>query len=726
MKKSVPFILCLSLAILLIGGCSQTIEEKLDSAEKLIENGKLSRGKALIDEIIQADSTSPQAIYGRGLVYQYQAYDWDAIIEQIKASPINDGYFPAMEAFVRLALDLDYTENGRKMSRMYIKRRPDDPAGHLFLTAFDIKENRIEDARANLSRAASLTDDSLTILLYESEIDAHTYDYEKIGAALERLSSADFETAAQFSHLARIYRYLNMADSAVYYARRAVDEDDENVDYRLQLAQYLLDEMRLHSASEVAEDIVDSDSGYGEAHILLAKINWLMNHENQAELDFFKFMQLNSESPISQEKHGDFYRYFKDWEMATIEWQAAYIRGSNLKYPDDYLRQLYIKMLNGFFENKDVSMAMDYFEEGEQLLGERKEIQFFRAEIMASFTASADSARLLVDRQLERHWNDREWLELAAKYFYRRGQLEDAEKTYRRLLEMSYPKQNYYLKLFDIIKTDNQPSEAEALTSELPFRFQRSTDVYRVLYDIYLQAGQIERATEYAELLYKRSREYMPQILELADLYRRQGQIEKARRLITDYRAEYPERPEGYYQVGRFDFVDGQLDSVPVMVEEALSKDTGYAFAMELKGRYFQAEGNMDSAVFYYEAAIERHWPTPMAYHNLAEYLWKRQDNLSRAAGLAMAAVHYFDNDPRGYMLLGQIYYDDGKFKLARQQFYKGSRIFPENAAYQFQLGRAYAQLEEKENARKALRKAIDLGLSESERKEAERILNDL
>jgi Tfp pilus assembly protein PilF len=726
MKKYVVLIGWLAVLTLLAGGCSRSIEDKLIQAEKYLKTGEFARAEKNIEEIILADSTSPEAIYGQALIDEYHGFEWEAIIKYIDASSMRNGYLPAMEAFIRVALKLDYLENARKMTGLYLKRQQESPIGYYYLADIEIRENRLDSARANIAKAATLIDDKLDIILREAEIDFHSGDIERIKAALGRLSQERFKTAGQLGRLASLYHWLNMPDSALYYARRALDEDSDDLNHRMRLAQYLYDEMRLEEAHRVIAFIIEDAEHYGPAMILDARTKWALTEENQAEISFFEFMKLDNSIPIVFDKHGDFYNSFHNTQMAAIEWQAAYTLAVNLMYPDDYLRQVYLKMVNGFLDERDIGMGVDYFEEGKLLLPNSPEIYFIEAELKSNFEASADSADMMVDDRIGKYKNDIKWLELAGRYSSRRYRPDQAIDIYTRLLEITAPKLEYFEQLFKIHRDKKDIEAIDALVENLPFRFRNSRRLQELLQDIYAEAGQTDKAIHYAELLYQHSREFMPYILILSDLYSTRNRKDEARMLLSTYRDDFPEKPLGYYRSARFDFNNDVYDSVIYLAEKSLAIDSGYAWAHELKGQYFQKAGNMDSALFYYEEAVSRNWPTPVAYHNLAEYLLQKNDNLDRAAGLAMAAVSRFGLDRRGYLLLGKIYLTQKKYKMARLQLFKGCRIFPDDSEYHFLLGKTYVMLDRNEEASESLNKALDLGLPPPQKEEAEKLLTEI
>jgi tetratricopeptide (TPR) repeat protein len=726
MKRFFKHAALVAVAILFAAGCTQTIEDKVEKIEDNLRVGKFDQAQRLVEELAASDSASAEAVFGQGLLNEYLGYDWDALIKYIEASPMHDGYYPAINAFIKLAIDLDYLDNARRMSSLYQKRKPDDPRPYFYMAKIDILANKLDSARAQLDRAASITGDNPEISLYRAEIDLHSYDKALIDKALTTLSQTDFDKAEHFSHLASMYRYLNMGDSAIYYIRQAVKEDDDNLEYRLQLADYLYSEMRLYTAFEVVAEILSDAENYGPARIKMAQIKWALGMEIGGEQDFFKFMGAKEGTPLSFSKHGDFYASFDRMDMASIEYQAAYTQASNLKYPDDFLRRLYLKMVNAFLDIRDIGTGVDYFEEGKQLLPNSLEMMFIEAELKSSFLNSADSAQMMVDDQVENNWENAEWLELAARYFFRRRAYDQASHVYMRLTQMPYPKQKYFSRLLEIDIMNDDVADAEKLLNNLPFRFKNSRRLQELMLELYEKTGNTDKAQKYAEILYGHSDEYMPYIMQLADIYIKQDRKSEARALFKRFQDRYPENPESHYRLANFDFENGDFNTVPSLIDRSLALDTGYAYSYELLGELMQEKGKMDSAIVCYKKAIELHWPTPVAYHHLAQYYFDQKDSLDYAAGLAMGAIRYWDVDRRGYLLLGNIYYAQEKYKMARLQYYKGIKLIPDDAELHFLLGKTYDKLDNKTDARKSLSTALELGLASPQKEEAEKLLQKM
>lgn len=718
---------CLIIPLLLIiAGCGRSVEDKWRDIQRLLDVGRFSEAEQEIDKIAATDSLSTGAFYGRALLDEYHGYVWDAYISCFEAVKPDKEFVPALKKYIRLGIELGSLDAARQATGMLISRCEQDPDGYLYLAEIDMLENQLDSARAAVDKAASFSDDDPTIRLYKAELDLHSYDSTAIRATLDRLSETEYTKPDHFSHLARLFAYLNMGDSAAFYVRKALELDKENIRLKLQLARYLYDDMFLKEAWDITEKLIAEAGQFGPAYILAANIKGVINKPYDGLEYISNFINFKKFSPIGIEAQADYFFLFQNKYMAITEYDRAYSSAVNLGYPAEYLRPLCYKVQNCCLEKSDIDVAMELLKEDYRLDPEGLEPDFIKAELMLRFPEVRDSARILVDDRLTENSGNRAWLELAARYYSRTRRIEKAVEIYYLLLDLPYPKQEYFAGLLELYKREKNIAAADSLAEILPLRFEESRELAKRFYDLYDAFGQNEKAVFYAEKLYRKSPGYLPYVTTLAELYAAQNRYEDGLALIDRYVRTYPDDPEGHYRLGGYALHNGRYESVLQCSERSLSIDSAYGSAYELKGLYFREKGNVDSAVYYFRRTVMLKWPTPLPYYYLGEYLLQQRDSLNRAAGLGMAAVRYFDRDPRGYHLLGRVYLTQKKYKLARSQFFKGLKFAPEDAELNFLLGKTCVILGRNAEAKKHINKALKNNLPSPQREEARKLLIQL
>lgn len=697
------------------------LDDKLAQAEKLCRAGLITSAQELLKEIPVADSLSPEALYGRGLIRQYQGCDWDGLIDYSLAAPKGDGFLPAIKAFTRLAIDLDYLPSARKMARIYAAKQPKDPAACLALAEIDLRERRFDSARVWVDKAATLTAPAATISTWQAAIDVYA---GRIDTGLARLAGNKPTEPGQFRLRADLFRFLNMADSAIANLREATRLDPVDAGLKTTLGMWLVDYRRLRDAQEIADDLLKNTQRYGPAWILAASIKKAAYRPLEAETLFFKFLEL-ADSPIVWEKHGDFLTDFGDLRTAVTEYQNGYILAVNRQYPDDYLRRLYRKTMNVLAENKDAVTMKEMVVNGADLAGV-PDYDFYQAEAMRLFPDGIDSARVLVDNRLSKNTQDEVWLKLAGPYFLRGAEFEKAAECFERLLRFDYPEESSVVGLIRTFQAAQKPRRADSLAAGLPFRFQNSRRINEAFVALYRSVGENTQATVFAEKLRRMAPGYLPYDTILVSLYTAQGKTDAARTLLADYVQTYPDDPAGHYVLAEYDLTCGNLDAVEEHITQCLQLDSTFAMAYDLKGRWLRQRGQNDAALPWFRMAVDRNCQSPWSYYFVAEELFNRGDSLSRAANLGMTAVSLFTGERRGLELLGRIYLTQKNYRVAKSQFAQGLRQFPNDPVFQFYLGKTWLLLENPEEGKKLLEGALANGLAAPLQDEARQLLRGI
>ena len=132
----------------------QPLVEKLQQARYCLDQGKLTEARQLLGAIGGQDSLSTIALYGRAMIDEYYGYQWEALIAYLSLAPKEGGFLPAIDAFTRLAIDLDYLPNARKMAAIYITREPSNAKPYLAMAKISMLEHAFDSARTYIAEGA--------------------------------------------------------------------------------------------------------------------------------------------------------------------------------------------------------------------------------------------------------------------------------------------------------------------------------------------------------------------------------------------------------------------------------------------------------------------------------------------------------------------------------------------------------------------------------------------
>ncbi|MFH1700746.1 MAG: tetratricopeptide repeat protein [Candidatus Zixiibacteriota bacterium] len=717
---------CLFIVLLVLSGCDKAPENNLERIEWELERGNYSAAENIANDYRMADSLSPEALYCRALLNEYQGLEWDALIGNLDASPRDAGFLPAMEKFTQLAIKLGYFQNGHLMNRILLKKYPENYKYDLYAAGLFMRQNIFDSAQFYIDRAEAKTTDGKIIYLAKAELTFRSADDSTIVNSLVNLSGLDFETEEQFNYLIELYRYLNMSDSALYYARQQSQNNSDNIQLKLGLIKSLIDARQPKEALSLSQEITDKHDNCGPAYAFAAYAHRMLGQYGEAEIAYNKFMASYINTPVAYEAKANYYLYFGDSMAVTSHFKVAFDLANNLRYPDDYLRHLFVPLINGLLDNQQMDDAHTRYLEFVDVFTTLPDMEFFKAHMMYATGDVGDSAKMIVDDSVSIKWDDRDWLELAAHYYYRLRNYKEAERLYQRLADFSYYKPDYYHKLGRIYLKQKKYDAAIELSENAPYRVRHDMAFLEMQLEAYQKTGNWKKAKATAEILYNRSREYIPYLTALSETYVELELPDEAYDLFTDFVERYPDESQSYFLRAQFEHGHGMIHPAYDDLQKALAFDTANGQALDLLGAWYLEQGQADSAMIYFNKVVDMKYRSGYAYYYVTKHYLETGENLKKAEGLATYALYYYHDKRAAYLLTGKVYTALEKYKLARLQFYNGTILFPKDAELNFHLGKTFVKLENSIEARKYLQTALQLDLQSPLKEEAEQLMSEL
>ncbi|MEE9442526.1 MAG: tetratricopeptide repeat protein [candidate division Zixibacteria bacterium] len=716
----------LFIVLLMSVGCEKAPENDLDRIGWELERGNYSAAEKIANDYRSADSLSAEAIYCRALLNEYQGLEWDALIGYLDAAPRDAGFLPAMEKFTQLAIELNYFQNGHLMNRILMRKYPENYKYDLYAAGLFMRQNIFDSAQFYIDQAAAKTPESKMISLAKTDRTFRMGDEAEIKIALAELSELEFETEEQFNYLIDLYRYLNLGDSALHYARQWSQNNPDNIQLKLRLIKSLIDERRPNEALSLSRELTDRYDNCGPAYVSTAYAERMLGNYGDAEIVFNKFMEPYINTPPAYELKAKYYSFFNDTISAITHLKVAFDLADNLRYPDDYLSHLFVPLISGLLADLQLDDAHTRYLNFADVFTDLPDMNFFKAHLMYASGDVKDSAIIIVDDSVSLKWDDQEWLELAAGYYFRLRMFDEAKRLYQRLLEFPHYKPEYYSQLSKIYLKYNDYDTAVDLFKRLPFRLQNDIEFLETHLEVYQEKNDWDNAKSIAEVLYTRSGDYVPYLTALSEIYVELGLPDEGYDLLKDFVVRYPDESESYFLKAQFEHGQGMTDSAYDNLHKALALDTANGQALDLLGAWYLDQGQTDSAMACFNKVVDMKCHSGYAYYHLTKHYLETGENLKRAEGMAVYALHYYHDKRAAYLLIGKVYTAIEKYKLARLQFYNGTILFPKDAELNFYLGKTFVKLENSIEARKYLQTALQLDLQSPLKEEAESLMNEL
>ena len=141
----------------------------------------------------------------------------------------------------------------------------------------------------------------------------------------------------------------------------------------------------------------------------------------------------------------------------------------------------------------------------------------------------------------------------------------------------------------------------------------------------------------------------------------------------------------------------------------AIKKDPNSLPAHMGLGIIYELQKKPDKAKEFYQKALKVNPKFAPAANNLAYLYAERGENIDEALNLAQSAKEQFPDDPHISDTLGWVYYKKNIFSRAIVYLNEAVEKLKDSPTVHFHLGMAYYKNGDKENAKKELKRALEL-----------------
>ena len=183
---------------------------------------------------------------------------------------------------------------------------------------------------------------------------------------------------------------------------------------------------------------------------------------------------------------------------------------------------------------------------------------------------------------------------------------------------------------------------------------------------------------------------------------------------------------EAYSLLGGLYFSQKKLDQAIAEFDKLAARQPNAMAPQTMVGLILQAQGKNDEAQKRYERLVELNPRAAVASNNLAWMYASRGEQLDKALQLAQAAKAELPDHPDVNDTLGYVYLKKQLPSLAIPPFRFALEKAPDNPAFHYHLGLAYAQTGDKVSARASLERALKLKPDFDGAEDARKVLKTL
>lgn len=467
--------------------------------------------------------------------------------------------------------------------------------------------------------------------------------------------------------MAFCYKTLNRPDSAIRYYRQSIELNPEYADAWVDLGHYYYSLSLADSAIVNYEKALALEPGNVYAS---NNIGWLYHDRKQfaQAIQYFK-RTIDADPRFLNAYNGLSKTYFEtgQFDSARIYYSKAFVN-----YQDKSIVNVYIG--NFYRDLKQYDSAKVYYWQAVEL-----------------------------DPTYEEAFNHLGRASQALK------QYDSANHYFRRALEANPYSAQALINIGQVYRELKMADSTYYYYQQAIFMEPGSPALLNNLGVIYIQDKMIDSAKYYFRRALRLKPDYRPASNNLIRIFRENNQLDSVTLLLKTFTPLQPGSTAFLNEMGKIFYDQKRFDSARVYFRQALQKDPSNPQVLNNMGLVLQALRRTDSARWYMQRAIQQDPKNPLYAANLST-LFKQLKQLDSAALYFRRQLFLRSGEtPQAYFSVGTFLYETRQYDSALYYFRRAIQLNPRYALAYSNSASAFIQLEQYDSAMVYARTAVGL-----------------
>ncbi len=724
-----PTILIISIILTFSCGLIKESENKLFAdGLRLLEKGDSQAAAERFNKIDSLYSKSPYGIYGRGLAFEKDGREFDALNEYLRLSLNNQDFLPGLKRLALLAARTDHPVLALEIASQYGNVEADSTALRELRAQVLTYLGEYELAHLEMDGMSQETLNSPQSHWIFAQLSLHAGDME---AGIRYCSQAVVSDSGRIESLMNVgnfYRALGYFDSAAFYYREALKVSSADYFDKAAVAEALININYLASADELLDELEQVSTKNHIIPYLRARILQAEGRLIEAKEYYPKIVSKSKMSPAILLHMAEIKQAADDIQGAIMALENAGSTADIDSFHIGLANEVIIKKPQLFIELGDWRSADGVLRPILEILPLDFPTVYLVSitDLLADRTDAAEESLARLDILVE---NNPYRLVKAGDLYKMADSMDAANSRYDLALEKDKINIQAILGKLAISKAREKTENVIKYLEALPNYFLLSPELYPELMALYRESGHFAKAREYVNRLIKAAPEDIARYQLAMELAMSDNHQEDINNIVESCLGANPHNGYADMLAGKYYHRMARNDLAKKHFLSAIAAGIQLEDAHYLMGLSFEEEKQIDSAMVYYQNAANIDQFGGKQFGRMAGILIEKESIDDKTLAQITNYIRLGQRDGQdSYLdfLLGRVQSLQDRYKAAGNNFGKALKDRPDDPKYNFYAGMNYIKLDSLDKARTHLEKALKKGLGGDLKSRAEEALRGI
>ena len=720
------FLSLTAILFLIFTACSdfeESADGRFEYGMELLKSGQKDKARELFAATDSLYPDSPYGQYGRAVLLTKERLDLEAAEQFLNLIEDYPDFLPGVRSFIDLAIRYGWPDMSQSLILNARRLGLEPNEGERLRTLAFLRHGNIDRTGKIIDSLIQSNPDNISLRLLVSEYSMHKGEFDHGIEIIHSLIPDITEDKHSLLEAGKVFALIGMADSAANYYNMARLKAGNDYYFKADIAQAYCDIGYLEDCESIISDLERQSPETYRLYLLKRNERLAAGRLFEALEIAMDAARLNNDIPTPHMNTGEIETMLIDKTHSRQSYQNAGQTAEVDSFHTFIIDEISISMIEAVLEQGGWTEALLLYGTHRDFLP--RDFRTLRVYADIHFIAQQkEKAEEFIAELLPFVGDNAEHEAKLADLYLRQDMYKTALEFAEDALQHDAINALAIKTKAELLNETEGAKEALAFLDEIPAYGLTDPLVYQRKLELHGAAGEYESGANFINTLIEMGPEDIKRYKAALEYYKAVNDYEKGSALIEFCLERNPDSDEAQLMAADYYLRAGHPDKSREIAEQILKTEPSNYHAMLLTALALEQEGDFGKAIELYKRILTEDKMNGAAHGYLARALLESNGDMNEIMTHINQAVK-FDKDPIHRITLARALMKQGQGRGAQRVLETAIKMTPESAELYYYAG-MIARENNQNDAGSYLKTAIEKGLSDSLKAEAENILKNL